>query len=568
MSTSTLSLGGGIYVGCGLRQSTAIADPDLTGINTYNGVGIVFYSPSNEQVANLTAGRGEGEKLEVKMKFAKYGNLKDFQISMLRNNEIPLFNGMVVRFYYKNLSFAYGYIDNIPETDQISSVVKIDGKGYVNKLKDKKISVSYSSKTIEYILNDLGSTYFFDLGFNYNSGKIQPSNVTISSVDWSEKDLSTILSDLIKISNTSFDTIEYIYGIDQYGDFYYRGISESELKAAYFEGYNYQNPSVENDASGIVNQVQLYRTTDADDKKTEYVNTFNDGDSQDKYGLYERKVTFSDFIDNTTAENAANGIIADLKEPKIRETIKNLEIDNVLEYGFYSLNNKKQDQKIVISDFALVSDWIQSLSTSSISIIDENVFTGRLCYQWDINNSIGDYIKKSDLKYYFPTKLRLFVRQDIIGEYLSISVEGTKRKIVNYIVDHNNNQIGTDNDSKLTRDYIEDTSINSSININVPFANDWTEIELDLTGWIKITDITITVIDSSDITILLDRLEIYTNAYIQRKLSLENISYIFGESSIKCNQATFGTDKILLTDEIKELDDKNKVAVEIFSKQP
>jgi hypothetical protein len=484
---------------------------------------------------------------------------------MLRNNEIPFFNGMKVQFYYQNLSFAYGYVDGFPTSDQISSIVKISGKGYVTKLKDKKISVSYTNKTIEYILDDLGSTYFLDLGFNYNSSKIQPPNTTISSVDWSEKDLLKIIQDLISISNESFDTIEYIFGIDEENDFYFKGISQSEIVNAYFEGYNYQNPNVEDDASNLVNRVQLYRTQSGSDKDTEYVNTYSDSDSIDQYGLYERKVTFSDFIDNTTAQNAANGIIASLKDPKIRLIVNNLIIDSILNYGYYSLNNKKQDQKTVISDFALSSEWTTSLTTSTITIRDENVYTGRLCYQWDIDNSEDDYITK-EVEYYLPTKLKLFVRQDIAGEYLSISITGTKRKIIENFATDEDNQIGTDTDARITR-IIEDTSLNDSVNINVPFANDWTEIELDLVGWIKITDITITVIDPTDITILLDRLEIYTNTYVQRLLSLENVNYVIGESSVKCNQATFGTDKILLTEELKKIDEKNKVAVEIFSKQ-
>jgi hypothetical protein len=565
MSVSTLGLGGGISLGVGLRQATTIAAPDITGINEFNGIGIIFYSPSNEQVANLTSGRGQGEKLEVSLNFKKYGNLKSFDIKMLRNSEIPFFNGMKVRIYYKNLPFAYGYVDTIPETDQDESVIEVSGSGYVAKLKDKKISVSYTNRSISYILEDLGTTYFLDLGFNYNSNKISTPNTSISSVDWSEKGILTIIEDLIMICNTEFETIEYIYGIDQYGDFYFKGISENEVAGAYFEGFNYQNPEVENDAGDLVNRVQLYRTQSGSDKQTEYVNTYSDTESIDKYGLYERKVTFSDFIDNTTAQNAANGIIANLKDPKIRLEIKDLEIDAILNYGYYSMNNKKQDQQTVISEFALASEWTSSLTTSSISIVDTNVFTGRLCYKWDINNSVDDYITKS-VEYYCPTKLKIFVRQDTIGEYLSISVGGTQRTLTKDLVTDSGDQLVTDTGEPLVA-FVSDSSILSSKDIDIKFANDWTEIELDLTGWVKITSVTITVIDSSDVTIYLDRLEIYTNSYIQRLLSLEDANYEMNSESIKCDSATFGTEKILLTEKLKKIDKKNKVAVEIFSKQ-
>jgi hypothetical protein len=66
---------------------------------------------------------------------------------------------------------------------------------------------------------------------------------------------------------------------------------------------------------------------------------------------------------------------------------------------------------------------------------------------------------------------------------------------------------------------------------------------------------------------MLDRLEIYTESFVKRSLSLEDVNYTLGETSIKCESATFGTGRILLTEKLKKLDEKNKVAVEIFSKQ-
>lgn len=560
MSISTLGLGGGGYCGVGLRQAGSIQEPDITGINTFNGLGVIFYSPSNEQIANLTAGRGEGVKLEASLTFQKYGNLKDFEIVMLRNNEIPFFNGMNVRFYYQNLAFAYGFVDTVPETDQKRSTVEISGSGYTSKLKDKKISASYTSNTIEYIIDDLGTTYFSDLGINYNSLKNNPPNITISSVAWDDKDLLKIINDLIAISNNNFDTVEYIYGIDEFGDFYFKGIAETEIVSSYFEGFNYQDPKVDNDASDIVNRVQLYRTQSGNEKESEYVDTFSNDNSIDQYGLYERKVTFSDFLDDTTAENAANGIIENHKFPKYRIDVEDLIIDNVLEYGYYVINNKQQDQKLLISDFATSTEWTQSLTTSSISIIDSPVYTGRLCYEWDINNSVDDYISK-EIEYYNPTKLRLYIRQDTAGEYLSILIDGTHKE-PGYLVDNNDKYFLTDTDIPIGT-----LSGYQAEGINVPFSDDWIAVDFDLSYYFKITDVTITVIDASNVTILLDRMEVYTDSYVQRTLSLEDVSYTMDDKSIKCKDATFGTDRIMVTEELKKLDEENKVAVEIFSKQ-
>lgn len=566
MSIGTLALGGGSYLGVALRQDIEISDPDIIGINTFNGLSVVFYSPFGEQIANLTAGRGNGVKLNCKMKFEKYGNLKSFNLEMMRNCDIPFFNGMTARFYYKNLPFAYGYIETKPFTDQKASVVSLRGVGFVEKLKDKKITLAYPSGTsVTETLKYIGSTYFLSLGIGYNESKIQAPNVSITSATWKDKNILTVIEDLIEMSNTTFSTVEYIFGIDEYGDFYFRGIGSDLIESTFFEGFKYQEPTVDEDASNVINRVNIFRTKDGDEKNTEYVDSFDDLDSQDKYGLYERKITIADYVDNTTIENIANGIIADWKDPKINITVKDLIIDNVLKFAHYNVTNKKQDQIMLVSDFGDDSEWTETFATAVSAIIDTKVLTGRLCYQLTINTSAADYLTKS-VEYYMPTKIRVYIRQDIAGEYLSVSFTGDKVKVMTPLVFSDGNAMQTNDETQIFTSETTATAIDSQ-NLNVEFANEWIHIDIDLTGWLKISTITFTVLNNSSAVILLDRLEIFTESYVSRKLPLETVDYVFSDRSIKCDSATFGMKKMTLTEKLNEVDKKNNIPFDIFSKQ-
>ena len=184
MSESTLAIGGGSYLNVGLRQSVTIGTNASEVINTFNGLSVVFYSNAGDQITTLTAGRGNGAKLNVSMEFSKYGNLDIFSLEVLRNLDIPYFTGMNVRFYYKNNPFAYGYIETIPSTDQQSSVVLLNGVGHIKRLMDKKITKTYTSKTVKEILDDLGSTYFLALVF---------AAASMIEADFAACDISVIL---------------------------------------------------------------------------------------------------------------------------------------------------------------------------------------------------------------------------------------------------------------------------------------------------------------------------------------------------------------------------------------
>ena len=103
--------------------------------------------------------------------------------------------------------------------------------------------------------------------------------------------------------------------------------------------------------------------------------------------------------------------------------------------------------------------------------------------------------------------------------------------------------------------------------IGVPTANEWVAVNVDLTGFFKVDSVKIEVTETDTVEILVDRMEIYTDSYVRRNLSLQEITYKFGSSSVKATDAVYGQDKITLTEKLNKIDKKNTIAYDIFSKQ-
>lgn len=553
--------------GTGLRAGsvTAVREFESEALNAdYTGISFIFLSNSGQEVERIQSGVGAGEVLEGKISFEKYGGLKSFNIQVLRENTIPFFPQMEVKVIYNNSQRGWGYVDKIPATDQDGAGVQITGVGFSQKLKAKKISESYTNTSVNDIIEDIGTNYFDDIDINYNSVLNQAPSTIISSADWQDKSIDQIIMDLIRFSNTSFSTEEFIFGVNENKDFYFTGISPGNLKAAYFEGYKYQRPETKTISNQLVNQVQIYRATSADPKDTEFVSTVSDTDSIDNYGIYEMKLNISDFVDTITAESIATGIIEDKKDPKDQVQIQNTIITDFLEFGYYRLSNKKQNQKQIISEFSDLSDFTQSVTTSTVSINTDDVFTGRRCYKWAIASSVGDTLTKT-VKYYSPTFLRIYVRQDVAGEYLKVTVNGTKGRQLTQLETDTGADIETDTGVPIVA-AIESVETDTR-DIDVPTANEWYNFDLDLTGFFDITSIELEVIDASTVDVLIDRLEIYTNSYIARNLMLQDAVYTYGRSSIKLDSATFGEKVETLTSNLQMIDERNRTAFDLFNKQ-
>lgn len=564
----TMALGGGCRLGTwGLRQGKDIIEDVVFIPYILNNLQVFFYSPYGEQIANLNAGIGDGEKLTASLEFEKLGGLKEFNIKIKRNNKLPLFSGCNVRLYYKNNPFALGYVKEYPETYQDDYIVSITGFGYSQRLREKNITVSYTSQTVNYILNDLAGTYFSNLGINYNPSKIVNNTLELSSVSWDDKSIYQIITDLITASNYEYETQEWVWGIDEQGDFYFKAISAADFIDNFFEGYEFHAPVSNTNYKDIVNNVLIYRTKSAANQEAEYVTSYSDSDSIADYGQFDRKVTVPDYIDNTTALNIGKGIVNDLKDPKVEIEVNNLIKNDIIDFGYYKVTTKPQDQKNIVSDFSKLSEWDTSLTNSSVSVTTENVLTKKQCYSWEsVSDSTGEYIEK-DLtnRIYAPQTVRFYVRADALGDLLKLTLTGEAGYEL-YDMYYNSDDAVTGQGDDLVLYGANEFTFSRVIDVGV--TNEWVKIDWNISdyGLYYIDGFKIEINKDDDFTVLIDRLEVYNRSFFTNNLSLEKITYNFSDLSLSAN-AAFGSRPVTLTDELKKVTEKNSIPFDIFAKQ-
>lgn len=559
----TVVLGGGARVGTwGLLQGKDIIQPSIADVpNIENPLQAFFYSPSGEQIKSITAGFGEGANLKAKVICKKLGGVSQFELTVLRDNTIPLFTGMEVRLYYKNQPFCYGYVTEIPLSDQTKSEVIIFGNGYAEKLKDVKVSETYSNKTIAEVIADLATKYFNDLGIVYNVNKSQPENVTITDVEFDDLSLYDIMIQLIGICNFNYQTTQYEFGVDSTTEFYFRPLQDKEW---FFEGFNYQNPKTNEDSSNIINTVFMFRTFQGVDKQfVTYYDKAEDTESVALYGIREKKLTVPYYTDDTTLDKLATAIIEHYKAPIKNIEVYNLKTDTYLEFGIYGINNKPQTQRNIIDEFNDLDDWTIDDSNSTISIETTRVFTGRRAFKWDIDTSSGDYIEKEFNHIYNPHLLKFYARYADVGTFLRITITGDPG------YEENNALYNTDNalvntDNKI---YLTPPAFIYTKDLPAQITNEWIEHTYDLTGLFHISKVKIEIIADDDTTIHLDRLVIYSHSWYNSVLALEEVEYEFGNSSFKVKKANFGSGAETLTKDIEEINNLNSIPLDIFSKQ-
>lgn len=173
-------------------------------------------------------------------------------------------------------------------------------------------SLSYSSKTITYILSDiLDNTIVPNSPIVKNATKINVPDITLTSFDSNYSQIPDIIDTLLKIANSEG---KYISGVDHDGEFFFKPKSaEEQVFLAVGKTGKYG--------------IDRYEPEDTFEAKTRYYVLDKDGvyvtsvASTEGNDIFEQKLTAPD-IDNTSIEKWADGILAENEKEKRRATIE------------------------------------------------------------------------------------------------------------------------------------------------------------------------------------------------------------------------------------------------------
>lgn len=539
---------------------------------------VKILSQTGDFVTFFCSNTDNGKSLSLVLNEEKIGGLIDFTLNMSNDIYEPIFTDMLCQIFLDGTHYWTGYAGIIPEADTNTEIISITGYGFIQKLKKQVINVSYTDKTLEYIIKDIASTYLTtELRVLYQESFIETPSISAIDIEFKDKTLLDVFTSLMNIANYDYQNAQYTFYIDKNRYFNFRLISQS-TKEALFEGFDYQEPTIDKSFSEIINKILAYRTKSTDANAVEYVGTYQDTNSQGNYGTYMKKYTFPDYTGNSIIENICNAIIQKNKDPIITQEINNLEIISPKDIGFYRLISQRKSYLKTLNSMESLTGWnTETLISATASISNEHVLTNRTALKLVSGvGSMSSYMEYVFDPYIpFPSTFGLYVYKvlsaseytirlyDIYDNFIDIKVPqsapigqwlrfGVDIKILLELTTLNVNYSETlESCLELSPDGIDSGCM------------DIYQVIQD--GVFNISKVRIIIDSNSDSEGFFDQLDLITNAYIDRTLILEQVEYTLNKSYVaKC---TLGNKSSSIVDEIKEKVKDGSNALEIFSKQ-
>jgi hypothetical protein len=377
------------------------------------------------------------------------------------------------------------------------------------------------------------------------------------------KKINVIIERLLEIANYNYTEDQYRLGVDNEMEFFFEKIDNDTI-TGFFEGYQYQNPDVNTNKNDIINQIKIYRSQE-DSQQVELITTVEDLTSQGLYGLKFKKLIVADFVDANTAIKIAQSILEFRKDPQKIIEIGNINVGTTpFTFGFYDIHNKNDFYIEKVSDFEQLSDWTINSVGTTITVIQDNVFSERNAFKIVTSaNSIGDFMEiELENAVYFPEQLIFYVNQNPLGEVINIQIEDEDGNILGlsegFLLLEDGGFLLQENGGRLL---LEDLNVG----IDIRIVDEYQKQVFDLTSLTNVKKIKISFITNNIFTLYFDRMEIKYKGYKYNNLVLDSIKYESSRSNILANM-TFGDKVPSIVNDIKEVKDESDNILGIFEK--
>ncbi|KKN61502.1 hypothetical protein LCGC14_0521570 [marine sediment metagenome] len=548
------------------------------------GIQLYIKSPSGERLAILSDTDNSGQILNAKIKENKVGGIDKFSFDIPRNIDIPITRNTECYFYISGELWKSGYVQETPEPDQTNPVLTVRGEGFHKRLLKKVINVTHTNQTLDFIIKAVGNTYLgLELGVYYNVSKITSPSISNITIEFKDKNLFKVFETLLQIANYDYENDRYRFYVDNDKDFVFEQISNS-IQTSLFEGYQYQSPDISVDNSKILNKILAFRTTSADPKVVEYVATYQDTESQGRFGLFEKKITFPDYIDTATISNICNFLLKRKRFPQTKIKIENYEIKDILTFGKYNISNRLDTYWKILADCDSLIGWdVSALSTTTLTLSVDHVLTGKRSLKFVTGvGSVGEYVIFTLEKAIpFPKYVRTYIYYESVTPIIKITYLDVDNNPMD--IDLGSADTGLFGDqwikySKEVKEISEAIGLLVDVNglqdqdtiVNIDVV---TETELEVraeaeagAGILNIKKIKIEIISDIASTFYIDRLDMIASIYSSHKLQLEEIEYNLSSIGLFSNM-NFGEKEDNIFDEIKDQIKDGDIALSIFSKQ-
>jgi hypothetical protein len=536
---------------------------DFADAETQVGFELQFFSNSGELTGVIGSQYEKSSLINLEIKIKKIGELESFKFTIGRKLDIPFFDGMEVRFFYNNIHWFTGFLVVKPGQDRRDVIFEYEGKGGKDFFKRITVEKLYENKTLKFILDDLiqnelnGKTPVI-----FNDSLIVPPSITVTKLEFKNKTIDKCLKTILEIANVDYLTTQYRYGTNLNKEFFFEAIS-NDLQFGFFEGYQYQEPDVEENIDELINVIRVFRAQE-NSNTVKFVDEYEDADSKDTWGERIEKLIIADFVDTTTVEKIADSILQQKKDPETKIEITSLKIeDEPYPIGFYSVNNRRADYEISVSDFEDLDAWTKSIVNTTITEYTQKTISKNKSFKCDTTSgSVGEYIEiELDESIYFPNFLILYINQSVVGDKIQITIFDEDNNFET--LGNNINIISQDGAFIVSQDGARIKAQQKNILVNI--VDEFFRFETPILELNHIKKIRITFLTNEIMTIIFDRLDIKANIWKQNILASDEFLYIVEKANVKVN-AIFGQKTANIIEDLKKIDNRQKNINDIFEK--
>ena len=237
-----------------------------------------------------------------------------------------------------------GYVMTRPDSGGTSDDYKITCCGYFNKLERVLIFGEYANKGIAEIVKDICRQAEKKTGIAFNQSKIYKVGYNISKIVFDGVSAKEALEQLSEFAT------DYVYGVDEYHEFYFKPrVDEINEEARFWVGNHLNSFIPSQDISKIVNYARIKGAT-VDGEGESWLATVEDKASQEQYGISEAVWTLPTAYTAKDAERWGQSELDKVKNPKLSAKVGGVELNYPKPDGVFWVRRLSVDGQALITD--------------------------------------------------------------------------------------------------------------------------------------------------------------------------------------------------------------------------
>jgi hypothetical protein len=237
-----------------------------------------------------------------------------------------------------------GYILTRPVSGSTDDTFKFTGHGFYNLLDRVFIFKTYENMEVSRIVVDIAKQIEKKVGLTYSGNKVINTAYTISKIEFDGVSAKEALKQLADFA------IDYVYGVDEYRQLYFKPRSnEINEQARFWVGQHRGKYTPTWNVEKIVNRAYIKGATVNDDGE-QWLATVEDVASQAKYGIQEDIWSLPSAYATTDAERWGQNQIDKYKEPTKSAKMQDVELEYPKPDGSFFVRKLSTQGQAAITD--------------------------------------------------------------------------------------------------------------------------------------------------------------------------------------------------------------------------